>query len=106
MQYAGGHLKELQRAFSKPTANLGLIFEESTKRAKRYTPLWFLECIDLTKMTQKEIRLRFEILGSDLVREGEGLQSLKHLSLALKSPNLLPFYELPVVRRKDQLAIQ
>lgn len=33
IQYAGSHLKELQKAFKNPTANLGLIFKESSKRA-------------------------------------------------------------------------
>jgi len=35
IQYAGSHLKELQNAFKNPTANLGLIFGEATKRAGR-----------------------------------------------------------------------
>ena len=35
IQFAGSHLKELQKAFKNPTANLGLIFEEATKRATR-----------------------------------------------------------------------
>lgn len=35
IQYAGSHLKELQKAFKNPTANLGLIFGEATKRATR-----------------------------------------------------------------------
>ena len=35
MQYAGGHLKELQRAMQNPVANLGMIFGEGTKRMKR-----------------------------------------------------------------------
>lgn len=35
IQFAGGHLKELQKAFKNPTANLGLILEEATKRASR-----------------------------------------------------------------------
>ncbi|XP_076657414.1 acyl-CoA dehydrogenase very long chain [Halictus rubicundus] len=35
IQYAGSHLTELLRAFKNPTANLGLIFEEATKRATR-----------------------------------------------------------------------
>ncbi|XP_014606877.1 PREDICTED: very long-chain specific acyl-CoA dehydrogenase, mitochondrial [Polistes canadensis] len=35
VQYAGGHLKELQKAFKNPTANLGLIVEEAAKRATR-----------------------------------------------------------------------
>lgn len=33
IQYAGSHLKELQRAFKNPTAHLGLIFSETSKRA-------------------------------------------------------------------------
>lgn len=32
IQYAGAHLKELQNAFKNPTANLGLIFGEASKR--------------------------------------------------------------------------
>ncbi|KAK9887929.1 hypothetical protein WA026_000229 [Henosepilachna vigintioctopunctata] len=35
IQYAGAHLKELQAAFKNPTANLGLIFEEASKRVVR-----------------------------------------------------------------------
>lgn len=35
IQYAGSHLKELQKAFKNPTANLGLIVEEAAKRATR-----------------------------------------------------------------------
>nr|CAD7461654.1 unnamed protein product [Timema tahoe] len=35
IQYAGSHLRELQKAFKNPAANLGLIFGEATKRAIR-----------------------------------------------------------------------
>ncbi|EAT43847.1 AAEL004778-PA [Aedes aegypti] len=35
IQYAGSHLKEIQRAFKNPTANLGLIFKEGSRRAAR-----------------------------------------------------------------------
>ncbi|XP_037784673.1 very long-chain specific acyl-CoA dehydrogenase, mitochondrial-like [Penaeus monodon] len=35
LQYAGGHLKELQKALKNPSANMGLILGEGTKRAKR-----------------------------------------------------------------------
>ncbi|KAG8232809.1 hypothetical protein J437_LFUL007963 [Ladona fulva] len=34
-KFAGGHLRELQKAFKNPTANLGLILEEATKRGLR-----------------------------------------------------------------------
>merc|ERR1711988_146933 len=35
IQYAGAHLKELQRAIKAPVANLGVLFGEGAKRAKR-----------------------------------------------------------------------
>lgn len=35
IQYAGGHLKQLQRALKNPTGNLGVILGEGSKRAKR-----------------------------------------------------------------------
>ncbi|XP_002736889.1 very long-chain specific acyl-CoA dehydrogenase, mitochondrial-like [Saccoglossus kowalevskii] len=35
IQNAGGHLKELQKAFKNPAANFGVIVEEANKRAKR-----------------------------------------------------------------------
>ncbi|RWS29865.1 very long-chain specific acyl-CoA dehydrogenase-like protein [Leptotrombidium deliense] len=35
LQYAGGHLKELQRAMNNPAANMGMIFAEGTKRVFR-----------------------------------------------------------------------
>lgn len=35
IQYAGAHLKELQNAFKNPAANLGLIFEEASKRVAK-----------------------------------------------------------------------
>ena len=35
LQYAGGHLKELQKAMNNPVANLGMIFGEGTKRFAR-----------------------------------------------------------------------
>ncbi|XP_014478185.1 PREDICTED: very long-chain specific acyl-CoA dehydrogenase, mitochondrial [Dinoponera quadriceps] len=35
IQYAGSHLKELQKAFKNPGANVGLLFGEATKRATR-----------------------------------------------------------------------
>ncbi|XP_068245843.1 LOW QUALITY PROTEIN: very long-chain specific acyl-CoA dehydrogenase, mitochondrial-like [Palaemon carinicauda] len=35
LQFAGAHLRELQQALKNPAANMGLIFGEGTKRAKR-----------------------------------------------------------------------
>ncbi|XP_013781569.1 very long-chain specific acyl-CoA dehydrogenase, mitochondrial-like [Limulus polyphemus] len=39
LQYAGGHLKELQKAMKNPAANLGLILDEGAKRMKRVVGL-------------------------------------------------------------------
>lgn len=39
LQYAGGHLKELQKAMKNPASNLGLILDEGTKRMKRVVGL-------------------------------------------------------------------
>jgi len=39
IQYAGGHLKELQKAIKNPTSNFGFILGEGTKRAKRIVGL-------------------------------------------------------------------
>lgn len=46
IQYAGAHLKELQNAFKNPTANLGLIFEEASKRVVRSVGLGSPPSID------------------------------------------------------------
>ncbi|XP_064110985.1 very long-chain specific acyl-CoA dehydrogenase, mitochondrial-like [Macrobrachium nipponense] len=35
LQFAGAHLRELQQALKNPAANMGLIFDEGAKRAKR-----------------------------------------------------------------------
>lgn len=35
VQYAGGHLKELQKAFKNPAANLGVVMSEGSRRALR-----------------------------------------------------------------------
>ena len=34
IQYAGGHLQELQKAIKAPIANFGVVFGEVTKRGK------------------------------------------------------------------------
>jgi very long chain acyl-CoA dehydrogenase len=39
VQYAGSHLRQLQKALKNPTANFGVILDESSKRAKRFVGL-------------------------------------------------------------------
>ncbi|XP_016930057.1 very long-chain specific acyl-CoA dehydrogenase, mitochondrial [Drosophila suzukii] len=77
IQYAGSHLKELQRAFKNPSANLGLIFKEASKRAASTVGLGGTDlsvhvvdellpyakktahCIDLFGQSVEELLLRY-----------------------------------------------
>lgn len=84
IQYAGSHLKELQRAFKNPSANLGLIFKESSRRAARTVGLggtdlsMFVypelqpyakqtaECVDLFGQTVENLLIKY---GKNIVNE-------------------------------------
>lgn len=84
IQYAGSHLKELQKAFKNPTAHLGLIFSESTKRAIRSVGFGGLdmseyvdstlvdssklcaECIDIFGKTVESLLIKY---GKNIVNE-------------------------------------
>lgn len=46
IQYAGGHLRELQKAFKNPTAHLGLILGEITKRGLKSVGLGATPSLD------------------------------------------------------------
>ncbi|XP_030383583.1 very long-chain specific acyl-CoA dehydrogenase, mitochondrial [Scaptodrosophila lebanonensis] len=77
IQYAGSHLKEVQRALKKPTANLGFIFKEASKRAASTVGLGGTDlspyvidelqpyakktaaCIDLFGQTVEELLLKY-----------------------------------------------
>lgn len=64
IQYAGSHLKELQRAFENPTANLGLIVEEAAKRASRAiglsSPPDFATMVDISLMESANLCAKVE----------------------------------------------
>lgn len=84
IQYAGSHLKELQRAFKNPAANLGLIFKESSRRAARTVGLGgtdlssfvypelqpyakqTAECIDMFGQTVEGLLIKY---GKNIVNE-------------------------------------
>lgn len=46
IQYAGSHLQEVAKAFKNPTANLGLIFDEASKRAFKKVGLASVPSLD------------------------------------------------------------
>ncbi|XP_064615219.1 very long-chain specific acyl-CoA dehydrogenase, mitochondrial-like [Liolophura sinensis] len=82
IQYAGSHLKELQRAFQNPAANLGLIFDAGAKRAKRFVGLSNGQALgsfvhaDLAKpasQTSKSIEDFGGIIEDLLMKHGKGI---------------------------------
>ncbi|XP_017864185.1 PREDICTED: very long-chain specific acyl-CoA dehydrogenase, mitochondrial [Drosophila arizonae] len=77
VQYAGNHLKELQRALKNPSANLGFIFKEASRRATSTIGLGGVDlsafvvpelqesakkaasCIDLFGRTTEEVLMKY-----------------------------------------------
>lgn len=82
IQYAGSHLKELQKAFKNPTANLGLIFEEATKRATRaiglasaptFTHLVHPSLQESTTLCAESIQAFGQCIESTLIKYGRSI---------------------------------
>ena len=63
IQYAGSHLKELQKAFQNPTANLGLIFKEASKRASSYIGLGG---VDMTELVEPSLKDSAKLCGENI----------------------------------------
>lgn len=82
IQYAGSHLKELQKAFKNPTANLGLIFEEATKRATRAiglrSPPTFGDLVhprlaESAALCSKSVETFGQVIENTLIKYGRGV---------------------------------
>lgn len=81
IQYAGSHLKELQNAFKNPTANLGLIAEEVSRRATRViglnspslTHLVHPSLADSAVLCAKSVESFGSTIESTLVKYGKGI---------------------------------
>ncbi|KAL0116630.1 hypothetical protein PUN28_009934 [Cardiocondyla obscurior] len=82
IQYAGSHLKELQKAFKNPTANLGLIFEEATKRATRaiglkspptFGNLVHPKLAESAALCSKSVENFGQVIESCLIKYGRGI---------------------------------
>ncbi|KAH8373559.1 hypothetical protein KR200_010098 [Drosophila serrata] len=100
IQYAGSHLKELQRAFKNPAANLGLIFKEASKRAASTVGLGGTDlsghvvdelqpyakktahCIDLFGQSVEELLLRY---NKNIVHEQYLLTRLANAAIDIYS---------------------
>lgn len=73
IQYAGSHLKELQRAFKNPAANLGLIVRESSKRAIRTLGYGG---IDMTAMVNPKLADASKLCAQSVGDFGKTVESL------------------------------
>lgn len=73
IQYAGSHLKELQRAFKNPAANLGLIVKESSKRAIRTLGYGG---IDMTSLVHPKLAEPSKLCAQSIDNFGKTVESL------------------------------
>ncbi|XP_034943624.1 very long-chain specific acyl-CoA dehydrogenase, mitochondrial [Chelonus insularis] len=74
IQYAGSHLKELQKAFKNPTANLGLIFGEAAKRATKAVGLG--PTPTFSHMVHPSLRESAELTGKSIEAFGQTIEGI------------------------------
>ncbi|KAG5674349.1 hypothetical protein PVAND_004324 [Polypedilum vanderplanki] len=73
IQYAGSHLKEVQKAFQNPAANLGLIFKEASKRASSYIGLGG---VDMTGLVEPSLKNSAKLCGESIDMFARTVESL------------------------------
>lgn len=73
IQFAGSHLKELQKAFKNPAANLGLIFKEASKRASSYIGLGG---VDMTSLVEPSLTDSAKMCGENIDMFARAVESL------------------------------
>ncbi|XP_065355121.1 very long-chain specific acyl-CoA dehydrogenase, mitochondrial-like [Calliphora vicina] len=113
IQYAGSHLKELQKAFKNPAANLGLIFKEASRRAATTVGIGgtdlspFIvtelqahgkataECIDLFGQTVESLLIKY---GKNIIHEQNILNRLADAAIDI--------YAMVVVLSRSSRAVQ
>ncbi|KAM7359249.1 very long-chain specific acyl-CoA dehydrogenase, mitochondrial-like [Cochliomyia hominivorax] len=113
IQYAGSHLKELQKAFKNPAANLGLIFKEATRRAASTVGIGgtdlspyvvsdlqahgkaSAECIDMFGQTVESLLIKY---GKNIIHEQNILNRLADAAIDI--------YSMVVVLSRSSRAVQ
>ena len=73
LQYVGGHLKEIQRAMKNPMANLGMIFEEGTRRIRRSVGL---DAPDLSEFIHSDFHPEAQQLSKNIMAFGSAVEHL------------------------------
>lgn len=73
MQHAGGHLSEIQRAMKNPVANLGMIFEEGSRRIRRSVGL---DNPDIAEFVHPEFLPEAQLLSKNIVAFSSAVEHL------------------------------
>lgn len=73
MQYAGGHLREIQRAMTNPVANLGMIFGEGSRRLRRSVGL---DAPNITEFVSPQLATEAQLLSKNIVAFGSAVEHL------------------------------
>ena len=73
LQYVGGHLREIQRAMKNPVANLGMIFEEGSRRLRRTVGL---DAPNLNDFVHPSLHLEAQMLSKNIVTFGSSVEHL------------------------------
>lgn len=74
IQYAGSHLRELQKAFKNPAAHLTLILEEVTKRGLRTVGLGSKPSLD--NVVHPQLRSSGTLLAKNVLLFGEAVEKM------------------------------
>lgn len=74
IQYAGSHLKELQKAFKNPAANLGLIFGEAAKRATKAVGLGPVP--NFSHLVHPSLTESAGLVGKSVENYGQAIESI------------------------------
>ncbi|XP_075213409.1 acyl-CoA dehydrogenase very long chain [Lycorma delicatula] len=74
IQYAGSHLRELQKAFKNPAAHLTLILEEVTKRGLRTVGLGHRPSLD--NVVHPQLRSSGTLLAKNILLFGEAVEKM------------------------------
>ncbi|XP_067138538.1 very long-chain specific acyl-CoA dehydrogenase, mitochondrial [Centruroides vittatus] len=74
LQYAGGHLKELQNAMKNPAANLGLILDEGVKRMKQAVGL--SSNISINEFVHPNLHSSTNLVGRSIEQFGSSVEYL------------------------------
>lgn len=73
IQYSGAHLKELQKAFQNPTNNLGLIFEEVSKRATKAVGLG--SSPNFAHLVHPSLQESANLVGKSIEKYGQSIEA-------------------------------